>query len=592
MFNRKLVWQLYLFYLAVALIVLIGVLCYSSYSFHRFYVSQTRNELTTLAHVIAEQISPTLNAEPVAEVDKLCKKLGQASNGRIRITVILLSGKVLGDSLENPAIMEEHSDRPEIIDALAKGFGWSMRFSETIGKEMMYVAVPVQQEGKVAAVVRTSIAITDIDLALKAIYAKIFWGGLLFAACAAGLSYLVSRRISQPIVKMKQIAQRFAEGELSFRVPVPPSPELGDLAKALNEMAQQLYDRILTITRQRNELEAILSSMMEGVIAVDARGHIMSINKTAVGLLGIEASKVKRHSVEEVIRNVDLQQFINQTLESEQPTEGEMSLPAKEGRFFQLYGVSLSDSQSQRSGAVIVLNDMTRIRRLENIRRDFVANVSHELKTPVTSIIGYVETLLDGAINDPEQAKRFLQIIAKHSDRLNAIIEDLLSLSRLEEQGERSKISFEKANLKPILQSAIELSSPKAVDKQITINLLCDEHIEAQVNMALLEQAVLNLIDNAIKYSKPGGKVEITAKHTDNEIIITVKDNGCGIEEKHLSRIFERFYVVDKGRSRKLGGTGLGLAIVKHIAQVHSGSITVESSPDVGSTFTIHLPTD
>ena len=592
MFNRKLVWQLYLFYLAVALIVLIGVLCYSSYSFHRFYVSQTRNELTTLAHVIAEQISPTLNAEPVAEVDKLCKKLGQASNGRIRITVILLSGKVLGDSLENPAIMEEHSDRPEIIDALAKGFGWSMRFSETIGKEMMYVAVPVQQEGKVAAVVRTSIAITDIDLALKAIYAKIFWGGLLFAACAAGLSYLVSRRISQPIVKMKQIAQRFAEGELSFRVPVPPSPELGDLAKALNEMAQQLYDRILTITRQRNELEAILSSMMEGVIAVDARGHIMSINKTAVGLLGIEASKVKRHSVEEVIRNVDLQQFINQTLESEQPTEGEMSLPAKEGRFFQLYGVSLSDSQSQRSGAVIVLNDMTRIRRLENIRRDFVANVSHELKTPVTSIIGYVETLLDGAINDPEQAKRFLQIIAKHSDRLNAIIEDLLSLSRLEEQGERSKISFEKANLKPILQSAIELSSPKAVDKQITINLLCDEHIEAQVNMALLEQAVLNLIDNAIKYSKPGGKVEITAKHTDNEIIITVKDNGCGIEEKHLSRIFERFYVVDKGRSRKLGGTGLGLAIVKHIAQVHSGFITVESSPDVGSTFTIHLPTD
>ena len=592
MFNRKLVWQLYLFYLAVALIVLIGVLCYSSYSFHRFYVSQTRNELTTLAHVIAEQISPTLNEEPVAEVDKLCKKLGQASNGRIRITVILLSGKVLGDSLENPAIMEEHSDRPEIIDALAKGFGWSMRFSETIGKEMMYVAVPVQQEGKVAAVVRTSIAITDIDLALKAIYAKIFWGGLLFAACAAGLSYLVSRRISQPIVKMKQIAQRFAEGELSFRVPVPPSPELGDLAKALNEMAQQLYDRILTITRQRNELEAILSSMMEGVIAVDARGHIMSINKTAVGLLGIEASKVKRHSVEEVIRNVDLQQFINQTLESEQPTEGEMSLPAKEGRFFQLYGVSLSDSQSQRSGAVIVLNDMTRIRRLENIRRDFVANVSHELKTPVTSIIGYVETLLDGAINDPEQAKRFLQIIAKHSDRLNAIIEDLLSLSRLEEQGERSKISFEKANLKPILQSAIELSSPKAVDKQITINLLCDEHIEAQVNMALLEQAVLNLIDNAIKYSKPGGKVEITAKHTDNEIIITVKDNGCGIEEKHLSRIFERFYVVDKGRSRKLGGTGLGLAIVKHIAQVHSGFITVESSPDVGSTFTIHLPTD
>jgi len=589
MFNRKLVWQFYLFYLAVALIVLVTVLCYSSYSFHRFYVSQTRKELTTLAHVIAEQISPTFNAAPAAEVDKLCKKLGQAGNGRMRITVISPSGKVLGDSLEDPAIMEDHSDRPEIIDALAKGFGWSLRFSETIGKKMMYVAVPVQPREIEIAVIRVSIATTDIDLALRDIYVKIFWGGIVIAACAAGLSYLISRRISRPIVKMKQIAQRFAEGELSFRVPIPPSPELGDLAKALNEMAQQLHDRILTITRQRNELEAILSSMMEGVIAVDARGHIVSINKTAVDLLSIESSKVKGRSVEEVIRNVDLQQFINQTLESEQPTEGEMSLQVNGGRFFQLYGVSLSDRQDKRSGAVIVLNDMTRIRRLENIRRDFVANVSHELKTPVTSIIGYVETLLDGAINDPEQAKRFLQIIAKHSDRLNAIIEDLLSLSRLEEESERSRISFEKVNLKPILQSAIDLSSPKAVDKQMTIDLLCDEQIEARVNSALLEQAVLNLIDNAIKYSKAGSKIEITANHNDNEIITSVKDNGCGIAQEHLARIFERFYVVDKGRSRKLGGTGLGLAIVKHIAQVHDGRVTVESSLGKGSSFKIHL---
>jgi two-component system phosphate regulon sensor histidine kinase PhoR len=585
MFGRKLVWQLYLFYL------LVGVMCYSSYSFHRFYVNQTRKELTTLAHVVAKQISPTLNAAPLAEVDKLCKKLGQAGDGRIRITVISPSGKVLGDSLEDPAIMEDHSDRQEIIDALAKGFGWSLRLSETIGRKMMYVAVTVQQPGEIGiAVLRVSIATTDIDQTLGDTYAKIFWGGIVIAACAAGLSYLISRRISRPIVKMKQIAQHFAEGELSLRVPVPPSSELGDLAKALNEMAQQLHDRILTITRQRNELEAILSSMMEGVIAVDALGHIMSINKTAVDLLSIESSNVKGHSVEEVIRNVDLQQFINQTLESRQPTEGEMSLPSNGARFFQLYGVSLSDRQGQRSGAVIVLNDMTRIRRLENIRRDFVANVSHELKTPVTSIIGYVETLLDGAINEPEQAGRFLQIIAKHSDRLNAIIEDLLSLSRLEEESERSRISFEKVTLKPMLQSAIELSSPKAADKQMTIELLCDERIEARINSALLEQGVLNLIDNAVKYSKPGGRIEITANHTDKEIIISVKDNGCGIEKEHLSRIFERFYVVDKSRSRKLGGTGLGLAIVKHIAQVHGGYVTVESTPGLGSTFTIHLP--
>ena len=592
MIRKKLIWHLYPTFLLVTIVTLIAVTWHCTSSFRRFYYNQKRNELNRLAHVTSEQIVPMIQTAEPAQVDRLCKKLGQAGDGVTRITVISLSGKVLGDSHKDPAIMEDHSDRPEIIDALAKGSGSSLRLSETVGKKMMYAAIPVQRQGKVIAVIRTSIAATDIDLALRDIYIKMFWGGIIIAAFAAGLSYLISRRISQPIVKMKQIAQCFADGELSLRVPVPPSSELRDLAKALNEMAEQLYDRILIITRQRNELEAILSSMMEGVIAVDARGHIVSINKTALDLMNIESSEVKGRGVEEVIRNVDLQQFISQTLESEQPSEGEMFLPANGGRFFQLYGVSLSDSQNQKSGAVIVLNDTTRIRRLENMRRDFVANVSHELKTPVTSIMGYVETLLDGAINDPEQAKRFLQIIGKHSDRLNAIIEDLLSLSRLEEEGERSKISFEKANLKPIIQSAIELSSPKAVDKQITINLICDEHIEARVNTALLEQAVLNLIDNAIKYSAPGSKIEITAYHNDNEIIITVKDNGCGIAQEHLSRIFERFYVVDKGRSRKLGGTGLGLAIVKHIAQVHSGYVMVESTPGFGSTFTIHLPAD
>lgn len=600
MIRKKLIWQLYPSFLLVTLITLIAVTWHCTSSFRRFYYDQTRDELERLAYVAAEQIAPMIQTAAPAQLDSLCKKLGQAGDGRIRVTIILPSGKVLGDSHENPAIMENHSDRPEIIDALEKGFGWSMRFSETLSMKMMYVAVPIQKQSKAVAVIRTSIAITNIDLALREIYVKIFWGGIVIAAFAAGLSYLVSRRISEPVVKMKQIAQRFADGELALRVPIPTQSELSDLAKALNEMARQLYDRILTITKQRNELEAILSSMMEGVIAIDAQGHIVSINKTAADLLGIDPLQVQGRSVEEVIRNVDLQQFINQTLESEQPTEGETSLPfdtaqdrpANGARFFQLHGVSLSDSQNQKSGAVIVLNDMTRIHRLENIRRDFVANVSHELKTPVTSIIGYVETLLDGAINDPEQARCFLQIIAKHSDRLNAIIEDLLSLSRLEEESQRSRISFEKTNLKPILQSAIELSSPKAADKQMTVDLICDEHIEAHVNSALLEQAVLNFIDNAIKYSKPGGKVEITANHTDNEIIITVKDNGCGIEKKHLSRIFERFYVVDKSRSRKLGGTGLGLAIVKHIAQVHGGSVTVESSPGRGSTFTIHLPLD
>lgn len=592
--NRRIIWQLYPSFLLITLIALIAVTWYCTCSFRHFYHNQTRDELNRLAYVVAEQISLKSQTADQAQLDSLCKKLGRAGDGRTRVTIISPSGKVLGDSIEDPTIMDDHSNRPEIIDALQEGFGWSLRPSDTIGKKMMYVAIPVQQQGEVAAVVRTAITATAIDTALENIYVKILWVGVIIAVCAAGLSYFVSRRISKPIVNMKQIAQRFAKGELTLRVAIPTPLELSDLAKSLNEMARQLYDRILTITKQRNELEAILSSMTEGVIAVDAQGHIVSINKAAAHLLKIEATKVQDRSVEEVIRNVDLQKFINSTLESEQPTEGDMYLPISGtpgwADFFQLHGVSLSDNQGRKSGAVIVLNDMTRIHRLENIRRDFVANVSHELKTPVTSIMGFVETLLEGAISDPQKAKRFLTIIARHSDRLNAIIDDLLSLSSLEEKSERSKISFERADLKTLLRTAVELSDTKAADKQVKIELICKEPIEARMNSALLEQAVLNLIDNAIKYSEPGSKIKITIRRRDNEIAIAVQDNGCGIEEKHLSRLFERFYVVDKSRSRKLGGTGLGLAIVKHIAQVHGGSVTVESSPGHGSTFTIHLP--
>jgi len=600
MAQKRLIWKLYPPFLAVTVIALIAVTWYSSYAFRRFYLDSTRGELFTLAEAVSQHVSAILQdaqgshragSQP-NQVDALCKKIGQAGHGETRVTVISPTGKVLGDSDENPEIMEDHSDRPEIIAALDEGFGWSLRPSDTLGEKMMYVAVPLHEHGQTLAVVRTAIPATAIDQALQDIYVKIFWGGLAIAICAAGLSLLISRQITKPIVDMKQVAQRFAAGELDLRLPMPNSVELADLAQALNEMARQLQDRITTITRQRNELEAILSSMIEGVLAVDTQGHVVSVNRAAARSLGIDPMQVQGRSVEEVIRNVRLQQFIQDTMQSEQPTEGQMSLPANGGRFFRLHGASLAESSGKRSGAVIVLNDMTRMRRLENIRRDFVANVSHELKTPITSISGFVEALLEGAIDEPEQAHRFLQIIAKHSDRLNAIVEDLLSLSRLEEESQTRKLTFEKTNVKPVLTTAVELSSTKAEEKQMIIGLECHDVVQARIDPPLLEQAVVNLIDNAIKYSEPQRKIHIRVRQEAKRVHIAVQDNGCGIEQKHLSRIFERFYVVDKGRSRTLGGTGLGLAIVKHIAQVHGGTVTVESSPGVGSTFTIHLPAD
>ena len=589
MARKKLIWQIYPTYLVVTVIVLVVVTWYFSHFFRHFYINQTQRNLTTLAHVAAEQMSVSLRTKDFREIDRICKQLGQADRKGTRFTVILPSGKVIGDSDGDPTQMENHSDRSEIKKALSDGYGWSLRLSPTLGKNMMYVAVPIKEDAEVKAVARTAIPATAIDEALAKIYIKIFWGGLVTVLCAAGLSLLISRRISKPIVEMKKIAEKFASGDLDHRLLVSGTGELDLLARTLNKMATQLQERITTITDQQNEMEAVLSSMVEGVVAVDGQGCIVSINKSAAGLLGIDPSKAQNRNVKEIIRNVDLWNFITSTLNSRVPTETNISLPTEGDRLFQLHGASLPTSAGGRSGAVIVLNDVTRMHRLENIRRDFVANVSHELRTPITSIQGFVEALLDGAINEPERAKRYLEIIAKHSDRLNAIIEDLLSLSRLEEDSEKRKISFENVPIKSVLLSAIELSRVKTEEKQMKIDLLCEDNINANINAVLLEQAMINLIDNAIKYSSSGGTITITVEQNGEETTISVQDNGCGIAQEHLPRIFERFYVVDKSRSRKLGGTGLGLAIVKHIAQVHGGNVTVESSLGKGSTFTIHL---
>ncbi len=603
MTHRKLIWQLYPSYLVVTLVSLIAVTAYCSHYFRRVYYGQVREELSRLADLAAEEIHLALAAGGTRELDSLCKQLGRAGNGEPRLTLVTPAGTVIGDSLDDPATMESHAARPEIVEALHRGSGFSIRPSPTLGPPMMYVAVSVKEQDKPIAVVRVASPLAEIDRVLGDIYRNVLWAGLVIAAGAAVLSLLISRRLSQPIVGIQQIAERFASGELEHRVPTPTSAELAALADSLNKMAAQLGERISTITEQRNKLDTILSSMAEGVFAVDNKGRIVSVNPAAAGLLGIDPIQVQARPVEEVIHNPDLQEFVRQTLADLQPDETGvfLSISDKEvsgatdrvwesGRSFSVHGARLTDARGRRSGAVIVLNDMTRIRRLENIRRDFVANVSHELKTPVTSIQGFVEALVEGGVQDPVEVRKYLDIVARHASRLNAIIEDLLTLSRLEESGERRALSFTPNAMKPVLAEAIHLSSVKADEKRITIELACLDDLEARMNPPLLEQAVMNLIDNAVKYSPEGSRVRVEARRHEEEVVIAVRDEGCGIAAEHLPRIFERFYVVDKSRSRKLGGTGLGLAIVKHIAQVHGGRVDVESTPAQGSTFTIHLP--
>ena len=588
MAKRRLLWQLYLPYLIITILALVLFSWYASYSFRWFYYDEVAKDLKSRTQLAGRQILPVVSQKSFDEIDHLCKLLGQTAG--IRLTIILPDGQVVGDSDQQPANMENHADRPEFRQAMNGQTGRSVRFSDTLGKNMMYIAVPLKEQEQAIAVVRGSLSVTAVDKALNDIYAKIIWGMVGAAVCAAAVTLVVSRKITKPIEQMKDAAKRFATGQLDHRVPVPESEELAELAGALNETADRLKRTIETITNQKNQLEAILSSMAEGVIAVDSDGRVVSINKKAAQLLEIDGVSATGHSIEETIRNVDIQRFMRYTLMSSAPTEEDITLSAEQPVSLRARGTYLTDHQDNKSGAVIVLSDMTRMQRLENIRRDFVANVSHELRTPITSIKGFVETLLDGAINEPEQAKRFLNIIAGHTDRLMAIIEDLLSLSRLEENGQTRMIAREHLKIRPVLESAVELSGPKAGDKKIKIEIDCDDDLEALINPTLLEQAVLNLVDNAIKYSPADSMIQISARKDDKEVTIAVKDSGCGIEKSHLSRIFERFYVVDKARTRKLGGTGLGLAIVKHIVNLHGGSVSVESSPGQGSTFTIHLP--
>jgi two-component system phosphate regulon sensor histidine kinase PhoR len=590
MLRRRLIWQLYPSFLAVTLVALAAAAAYASYGFHEFHLDQIQQELSTLARVVVPEVEQALISSDPGEMDALADRLGQAAGGRVRFTIVTATGLVIGDSREDPARMKSHADRPEVIEALRDGYGCAVHPSPTLGPRMMYVAIPILRDGQPIAVVRAAMGVTAIDLPMKDIYVSVVWAAAIIALIAAFLSLLISRSISRPIVRMQRVAQLFARGQLNAQVPGAGAAELDSLAKALNEMAAQLQDRIATITKQRNELEAVLSSMTEGVFAVDSQGRFTSINKAAAQLLNIDPAQAQDRNMEEAIHDVELRQFVRDTLRSDEPAEADILFPGQTERLFHVCGAGLSDPRGERSGAVIVLSDMTRIHRLENLRRDFVANVSHELKTPVTSIQGFVEALQEGGLADSEQTRRYVDIVAKQAERLNAIIDDLLSLSRLEDDAQRRAVSFETGPLKPVLETAVDLSRVKADARQIRIDLICDEGMEGRLNGPLLEQAVLNLVDNAVKYSEPASVVEVRADATEKENTISVKDSGCGIAPQHLSRLFERFYVVDKSRSRKLGGTGLGLAIVKHIAQVHGGYVTVESTPGKGSTFTIHLP--
>lgn len=587
--RKKIVWHFFPYYLLIIVLSLAGVYWYAMGSIKQFYLEQSVADLKAKITIIQEKYSELLNGNDQHTIDNLCKDLGKKV--QTRFTVIDSSGKVIGDTDKDPATMDNHSDRPEIVDAMSSNKGVSIRYSFTLHEKMIYVVAPLIKNNKFIGFLRASQSETLIDKTIDTIRFKFIVSGLIIIFLASIIIFFLYRKFNAVLMEIKAAAERFAQGDLESRLRVFDTDEIGNLAEALNRMAAQLNDRIFSLIRQRNEMEAVLSSMVEGVYAVDTHERFIRMNEAAGTILGVTPANVQGKSIQEVIKNSDLHKFVKRTLSCNEPVEDEVSLEYNtDERFLQVHGTVLRNEQGNSTGALIVLNDITQMRRLENIRREFVANVSHELKTPITSIKGSVETLLDGALLNPEDARRFLDIIARHTERLNAIIDDLLSLSRIELEVKKSDIQFREVAIKEVLQSAIQACENKAQSKSITTELNCREDIRAKINSSLLEQAVVNLLDNAVKYSESGQSIQVNVERTQAEVVIYVIDHGCGIEREHLPRLFERFYRVDKGRSRDLGGTGLGLSIVKHVVAAHHGTVKVEGTQGRGSTFSIHLP--
>lgn len=563
-------------------------------------MNETKSSLLARVYSIEDQIQQLLVEEDFPVLNEFIQRVARKTSSRI--TLVCSDGVVISDSLTDTETMDDHKNRPEFLEAVERGQGSSVRFSKTVGEKMLYVAIPLYRQGieeknKIHGMLRISVSVSKLEQTLLKVKKDMALAMVVVVIAAVLVTIFVSRLITGPLEEMTKGAERFAVGEFTPHL-LPPdnvATEIATLSHALNSMADQLKDRIVIILHQRNELQTVLDSMLAGVLTVDSDDRLISLNSSASELLGIDSKKNVGRPVQELIRNIDLLQLLESAHESGQAVEDEIEIVLNGDNLFLLANcVHLYDENNNSFGLLLVLHDVTRLRLLEKVRNDFVANVSHELKTPITSIKGYIETVLDDELKDREHSIRFLEIALKKANHLNAIIDHLLLLSRIELQSEVEKIELHLENLKPILEEAIHSCTPSAEEKNIALRLDCPDSLFVNTHVIFLEQAVVNLIINALRYSPEGNEILVRAERKTTEersqVTIVVQDFGVGISKEHLPRVFERFYRSDKTRSKKLGGTGLGLAIVKHIAHAHKGGVDIESELGKGTSVSINLP--
>ncbi len=507
-----------------------------------------------------------------------------------RVTLIADDGRVLADSDQDPQRMNNHADRPEIIGARGQGFGRATRPSESLGEPFLYVALRADRPGRVAFV-RVALPLAGVEHELAGLRRVVWTTAGVTGLAALALAYLMARQTASPLHELTKAAELIAAGNYGGRVYGVAVEEVGPLARSFNRMSKRLADQFSQLEEERQLLRAVLGGMIEGVVAVDAEQRILFANERAVSLLGFAAPAFTGRKFWEVVRRRPLQEVITRALGSAEPVEEEVRWSDSPARSLTVHATRLPGAPTR--GAVLVLHDTTELRQLERLRQDFVANVSHELKTPLSVIAGCVETLLDGAVDDPQHRGPFLERIAHQADRLHALILDLLSLARIEAGTE--VFSFQSVSVAEAVQACLERHRARAEGKSQHLELAPENAARPDgaavwADEEAVSQILDNLVDNAIKYTPAGGNIRVGWKREENAVCLEVADTGIGIAEKDLPRIFERFYRVDKARSRELGGTGLGLSIVKHLAQAMHGGVAAASQVGGGTQFFVRLP--